>query len=195
MGLKLGGIQMKQRPSKRDMIKEAGELANTWRIIDDRLFKLVDQKKVTSGCLMIHLCHDNYGWKCISKIAYDPKKYNPEPWSSISISLASMYVGFEKARDFVEEQEKLAIKDCQFIKVYLGVSNVEVKVEHPTSGEIMTGKIKNVRESIKGLMELYSSSKDDFKAELVNPEDLENHPFYESWLFNELPKDYKEETI
>lgn len=85
--------------------------------LTDRLFRLVDAKKVTSGCLLVYAWSHSHYYKVLSDIFYKHWKREATKVSTIHMWMLQYRAEIAKAEAFILENEQASIEDCQYTKV------------------------------------------------------------------------------
>lgn len=92
------------RITKDDYFMQFLELCEEYDELDEKLFTLVDDKKVKSGVLLVHLSHNSFGYKYITE-AHRTWRKRQTPLRMYRRCVSDFKRDLERTRTFIEQIE------------------------------------------------------------------------------------------
>lgn len=108
---------MKGHIKKSDLYTEWQADNDKFKDLTDRLFKLVNEEKITSGCLLVYAWSHSYYYKVLADIFYKGWKREATRVSLIQRWMESYKEEIAKAEAFIIENEQVSMEDCQRTRV------------------------------------------------------------------------------
>lgn len=108
---------MRGTTRKLDLRDEWNKEVDRSQELTERLFKLVDEKKVTSGCLLVHAWYNLYSYKTLSDIFYKKWKLDGTRVSLLRAFMENFTKDVKELEELVIENENATMEDCQRTRV------------------------------------------------------------------------------